>query len=629
MSLRDRAENWTELALAALLLVALGFSVLATGGARQQDQALAQWILAAALGVWVVSLWVLKPGRLFVAPVCWGIVVFGLYAAAWYSNAEIEYVARREVTYVAHLATVFWIAALVLRKSEFTSLLTHVLAVIATLVAAYGIYQFATGSDRVWHFIRPEQYAGRASGTFICPNHFAAFLGMIFPLALGRAFLGRCHFATRLLLGYAALVLLVGIAFSLSRGAWIAAAMTLLFLLFQLVRRRAGRWLVLGLILVITSGVYLFVQRVPQVRERLSYDRSLNTANEMRTRLWIWQSAWAMWREQPWFGVGPGHFDHRFPKYRVRLAQFRPGRAHNDYLNVLVDWGIVGAGIAGATLVLLAWHGISGWRRVRREGGDFSSSQSDRAGFVLGATGGLLFAVLHSIVEFNLYIPATAATAAALAGGLAAHKRFATSRYWLRLGVPTRCLVSAFALGIVGLLAVQSSRMRDEGRPLERARALPTKPQQRLEHLLEAHAVEPRNPDTLYEIGECHRLMSWQGNAGWADAAEVAMDWYRQSDDANPHSPYPPLRMGMCLDWLGKATLAEPHYAEALRRDPISYYVAAIHGWHAFQLGDLHQAKSWFERSLEIKIWPNPISDRYLRIIKRKLAEAPPTPRAD
>jgi Ca2+/Na+ antiporter len=474
----------------------------------------------------------------------------------------------------------------------------------------------------VWHFIRPAQYAGRASGTFICPNHFAAFMGMMFPLALGRAFLGRCHFATRLLLGYAALVLLAGIAFSLSRGAWLASGGTLVFLLFQLVRHRAGRWLAIGLVVVVASGVYLFVQRAPQVKDRLSYERSANTAKEMRTRLWMWQSAWAMWREQPWIGVGPGHFDYRFPKYRVRLAQYRPGRAHNDYLNLLVDWGIVGAALGVVTLGLLAWHGFDGWRRVRRDGGDFGTSHSDRAGFLLGAAGGLLFAAIHSAVEFNLYVPATAGTAAALAGGLAAHTRFATSRYWLRLGLLVRFLISAVAVAVVALLLVQATRMRAEGRWLAIARALPTRPQQRLEPLMEAHAVEPRNPDTLYEIGECHRLISWQGHAGWAATAEEAMRWYRRADQANPYSPYPPLRMGMCLDWLGTTDLGARWFAEALRRDPINYYVTALNGWHAFQVGDLEAAQSWFERSLAIKIWPNPISDQYLRIVKRKRAES-------
>jgi O-antigen ligase len=623
MTTRDQIQGWSEWALLGLLVVGLSFSVLATGAARPQDLGIAQLILCAALVLWVASLWIAPPDRLFVAPACWGVIVFGLYAAAWYPSAEIEYVARREVTYVAYLATVFWIAALVLRKSEFTSLFTHLLVGIAVIVAGYGIYQFASGSDRVWHFIRPAQYAGRASGTFICPNHYAALLGMLFPLALGRAFLGRCHFATRLILGYAALVLLAGIAFSLSRGAWLASGFTLIFLFFQLVRRRAGRWLAVGLLIVVGAGVYMFVQRVPQVADRLSFDRSLNTANEMRTRLWMWQSAWAMWHEQPWIGVGPGHFDYRFPKYRVRLAQYRPGRAHNDFLNLLVDWGVVGAGIGLITLGLLAWHGFGGWKRLRRDGGDFKSSQSDRAGFLLGAAGGLLFAAIHSVVEFNLYVPATAGIAAALAGGMAAHTRFATSRYWLRLRIPVRFLTSVLALLIVALLASQSSRMRAEGHWLGLARALPTRPQQRLEPLIEARSIEPGNPDTLYEIGECHRLISWQGNSGWATSAREALSWYRRADLANPHSPYPPLRIGMCLDWLGTTDLGAPWFAEALRRDPLSYYVAALNGWHAFQVGNLEESQSWFERSLAIKIWPNPISDRYLRIVKRKRAELP------
>ncbi len=627
MTARERLEYGIEWTLFVLLIAGLGFSVLATGAARPEDLAIAQIILGTALAVWVVSLWIAGPTRLFVAPACWGVLVFGLYAVAWYPHAEIEYVARHEVTYVAYLATVFWIAVLALRKSEFTNIFIHLLVTIAVLVAGYGIYQFATGSDRVWQFIRPVQYAGRGSGTFICPNHFAAFLGMTFPLALARAFLGRCHFATRLVLGYAALVLLAGITVSLSRGAWLATGVTLIFLLFQLVRRRSGRWLAVGLLIVVCSGVYLFVQRAPKVLERLSYEQSANTSNEMRTRLWMWESAWAMWQEQPWIGIGPGHFDSRFPNYRVRLAQYRPGRAHNDYLNLLVDWGVVGLSLGLVTLGLLAWHGYDGWRRVRREGGDFKSSQSDRAGFLLGAASGLLFAAVHSVVEFNLYVPATAGTAAALAGGLAAHTRFATSRYWFRLRLPMRVLVSIFGLLVVALLAVQSTRMRAEGRLLSEARALPTRPLERLEPLLEAQRIEPGNPDTLYEIGECYRLVSWQGNPGWADEAKDAMAWYRRADRANPHSPYPPLRIGMCLDWLGSTSLGAPWFDEALRRDPLSYYVSAMIGWHAMQEGDLDKAQSWFERSLSIKIWPNPISDRYLAIIKRKRAQTAAAPR--
>jgi O-antigen ligase len=623
MKLGERIEGAAEWVLLTLLLAGLGFNVLATGGVRLVDLALAQVLLGLAIALWVAYLWIGRSNRLFVASACWGVLLFMVYAAVWYPWADIEYVARREVTYVAFLVAAFWIASLSLRNADCTRWFVHLLAVLAVLVAGYGIYQFATGSERVWTFIRPAQYAGRGSGTFICPNHFAAFLGMVFPLALSRAFFGRCHVATRLLLGYAAVVMLGGLALSLSRGAWIAGAVTLVFLLFYLVRMSKGRWLAVGLLVVVCAGSYWFALRVPQVTERLSIERSTNAPHEMRTRLWIWQSGWAMWREQPWLGVGPGHFDHRFPKHRVRLAHHRPGRAHNDYLNVLVDWGVLGAAIMTVTLGILAWHGLKGWELARREGARTGSNQSDRAAFLLGATGGLLFAAIHSVVEFNLYVPGTAGMAAALAGGLAAHSRYTAGGRWLPLRWPGRVVVSGLAISVVLLLTVQSGRMHAEGQWLDRARALPNQPQQRLEVLMEAYAVEPGNPDTLYEIGECHRLMSWQGTAGWEAAAMEAMQWYRRADRINPYSPYPALHIGMCLDWLGHHELAGAWFAEAFSRDPLNYRVNALYGWHAFQRGDLAEAQSWFERSLAIKVWPNPIAERYLRIVRRTLAERP------
>ena len=78
-----------------------------------------------------------------------------------------------------------------------------------------------------------------------------------------------------------------------------------------------------------------------------------------------------------------------------------------------------------------------------------------------------------------------------------------------------------------------------------------------------------------------------------------------------------------CLDWLGQTSEAARWYEEALRRDPLNYYVAAIRGWHAVQVGQWQEARDWFQRSLEIKIWPNPIARRYLRIAERKLKETP------
>jgi len=308
----------------------------------------------------------------------------------------------------------------------------------------------------------------------------------------------------------------------------------------------------------------------------------------------------------------------------VRLAQSRPGHVHNDYLNVLVDWGVVGGVLGLGFLGLLAWGGVRTWKYVRPSTNDLSSGRSDRAAFVLGAAGALVFAGAHSVVEFNLYVPATAALAACLAGGLAGHLRYATSRHWYRVSWLALAGVSLVVVASGGFLGVQGWRMVREGRALTAAEERGIATATRLERLEGALAVEPGNYETLFAVGETWRLSSWRGNAGWEDDAWKAVSWFRWADGVNPFSPYNPLHSGMCLDWLGQTPAAERWYEEALRRDPKNYYVAAIRGWHAIQAERWTEARDWFQQSLDIKVYPNPIATRYLRIANRKIKESAP-----
>jgi len=58
-----------------------------------------------------------------------------------------------------------------------------------------------------------------------------------------------------------------------------------------------------------------------------------------------------------------------------------------------------------------------------------------------------------------------------------------------------------------------------------------------------------------------------------------------------------------------------------VKRDPNNYYVLAHQGWHFFQAKDYQAAKSWFDLSIKIRWWDNPIANNYLAIIERKLKE--------
>src|SRR5207249_1819141 len=76
--------------------------------------------------------------------------------------------------------------------------------------------------------------------------------------------------------------------------------------------------------------------------------------------------------------------------------------------------------------------------------------RSNRFAFVLGASTGLLALFFHSVVDFNMHIPANAILAVALMAMLSSHLRFTTERYWSSLGAGKKALASAVLLA--GLL---------------------------------------------------------------------------------------------------------------------------------------------------------------------------------
>src|SRR6185312_12639694 len=117
----------------------------------------------------------------------------------------------------------------------------------------------------------------------------------------------------------------------------------------------------------------------------------------------IWRSAYQMWQDRFWFGAGPAHFDYRFGAYRPPYPeiQMRPDRVHNDYLNTLADWGVVGAALVASAWALLYLSVLRGWKYFNRDPAEFGSKTSNRAAFVLGAATGLLAILVHSFTDFN------------------------------------------------------------------------------------------------------------------------------------------------------------------------------------------------------------------------------------
>ncbi len=626
---REKIDSWCERGILGLVLAILVYGPLGLGAVRGLEFGIIQGLTAGVLLLWVARLWVNPRPQLLWPPICWAVIAFALYAIWRYTAADIEYLARQELFKVLVYTFLFFAILNNLHRQESTQIISFTLIFLGMAIAFYAGYQFLTNSDRVWHFIKP--YPHRGSGTYICPNHLAGFLGMLVPLGLAYTLAGRLKPVTKIFVGYASLALLAGIAASISRGGIFATAVALGLLFVCLLFNRNHRLPALVLLVMLMGAGWILTPKSYMLQARW---RELQTQMEYShedMRFALWGPALRMWQEHFWWGVGPAHFDARFRQYRPEGVQASPNRAHNDYLNTLADWGVAGTLLVASAWALLGYGVAKTWRSVRLSSGDLGGKiGSNKFAFVLGASLGLLALLIHSFVDFNMHVPANAILAITLMALLSSHVRFATQQWWFRAPIWTRALLSIVLLAGIGSLAAQGWREAAEFLWLQRAAQAPVFSATQVQLLRRAFAVEPKNGQTAVAIADAWRQQSAEGGEfylgqegmDYRKLALEAMKWYALAMKLNPWDSRSFSGYGWCLDWLERPGESEPYFSKAEELDPNNYFNLNRIGVHYVEAGNYAAAKPWFERSLHLKWEENPIAENYLKIANTRLIEA-------
>jgi hypothetical protein len=290
----------------------------------------------------------------------------------------------------------------------------------------------------------------------------------------------------------------------------------------------------------------------------------------------------------------------------------------------------------GTTLVVGAWalFGLGvfkTWSSVRLSSGDLGGkSGSNKFAFVFGGSVGLIAILLHSVVDFNLHIPANAILAVTLMALVSSHLRFATESYWFRVCLVLKVTATVLVLAGFWYLGSQAWRQASEFVWLERAARAPTFSTDQIQNLTRAFTIEPMNPQTAYDIGEVYRRQSQEGGQHYAgqeginytNLAERAMEWFGRSTSLNRWDSRPCAGYGWCLDWLDRQGESGAYFWRAEELDPNNYYNVNGIGLHYIQLGDYAAAKPWFERSLRLSSQDNPIAQNFLTLCVVRLEEA-------
>ncbi|WP_161626837.1 O-antigen ligase family protein [Desulfospira joergensenii] len=314
----------------------------------------------------------------------------------------------------ATYAAFYVLTVQVLKEKENLQAMTFSMAVFGGLLAFSSILQFYLTQDMaLWFRYTPDNSI--VMGPYINHNHYAGLMEMIFPVVLALFFfyrprIGKTSFFRgiveilsqekaniHILIGTSALLIVVSIFVSLSRGGMISTFLALGVFACLMIKRKISRKNSLLLILVIMiAALSVGWFGWDQILERFAVlKKSSGVIHE--GRLDFWKDSSRIIRDFKLTGSGMGSFIHIYPPYKTLVDRMSLSHAHNDYIELLVEGGILGFGLAAAFLITLF---TTTYRAFLKRRDAFSIY------LYMGSLTGMVSILFHSFTDFNLQVGA-------------------------------------------------------------------------------------------------------------------------------------------------------------------------------------------------------------------------------
>jgi len=283
-------------------------------------------------------------------------------------------------------------------------LLVRTITIFGFLLAIFGLTQSFTTSKVYWIRELPQS---QPFGPFINRHHFAGYMELAIALPLGLLFSGALEKEKRFIYLFAVGLMSVALIMTNSRGGLISLIAEIMFLVAvgglrrrhtrrRTTERKAGikgaairAGLALALVVVVLGAV-TFLGGESGLSRLLG---SINTDDPSTGRTHFWAVTVDIIKTHPILGIGLGAFSVVYTGYDSRNGLFRLEQAHNDYLQVLSDGGIVGAALGLFFVISLFRMGFA--RRATHD--------RFRRGVATGALAGCFAVLVHSFFDFTLH----------------------------------------------------------------------------------------------------------------------------------------------------------------------------------------------------------------------------------
>ena len=279
------------------------------------------------------------------------------------------------------------------------------IAVIGFVIAVIGVFQKVTDA-RSLLFSSIEYDGNTFFGSFRYHGNAAAFLNLCWPASLAMLLRevrksGSNIFAISLWAN--ALLFTLG-ATLVNTSKYGQAILIPSLIIAALAFRRGfpkfegGIRRTIPVIAIIVAALFLVLALFSAETVSMKWAEALSTGSSLKGRLLAYETAIEMVKNAPLWGHGAGTFGLLFPYFSIGFGDSLGGKwtyAHNDYLQTLVEWGIIGS------LLIFGLFAKAVFNLAKRQLSHREISLSATASFV-----GLVLVAIHALVDFPLQIPA-------------------------------------------------------------------------------------------------------------------------------------------------------------------------------------------------------------------------------
>lgn len=315
---------------------------------------------------------------------------------------------------IASYGAFYILTVQILTDKDLLKKVITVVVVFASMLSLFGILQHILSNDKIFWF-RELTMGGTPFGPYVNRNHYAGLMEMLFPLVLGLFIFYKPHVSYKsfrekiaeifnlqrtnihILLGFAGILIGTSVFLTLSRSGIVSLCLSMAIFGFIVSVRGMSRTrgiIIMIVFLLIALSVGWFGW--DPIFER--FEKIMNVQGDIsEQRLQLWKDSRNILIDFPVTGTGFGSFINIYPRYRTISGDSIADHAHNDYIELLTNGGII-------SFLIFLWFVFTVLYKSFKT--YFKRHEIYSIYIFLGCITGIISIFMHSTTDFNLHIGA-------------------------------------------------------------------------------------------------------------------------------------------------------------------------------------------------------------------------------